>query len=101
MAEVIIAACGGAAVGGAFSVLTWMLNRRAAKADRHTGIAAGVQVLLYDRIKHLAKHHIAVGAISANDLEDLVRMHDIYHDELDGNGYLDGLMTCVKKLPIK
>ena len=45
MAEVIIAACGGAAVAGVFSLITWALNRKASKKEKNTGIAAGVQVL--------------------------------------------------------
>jgi hypothetical protein len=28
-------------------------------------------------------------------------MHKIYHDELSGNGYLDLIMTEVKKLRLK
>ena len=27
-------------------------------------------------------------------------MHNIYHDDLDGNGYLDELMAAVAKLEI-
>ena len=100
MAEVIIAACGGAAVAGVFSLITWALNRKASKKEKNTGIAAGVQVLLYDRIKYLAKHYIEEREIHAEDLEDLMRMHTIYHDDLNGNGYLDRLMKKVKDLKI-
>lgn len=105
MIDVIIAACGGALVAGLFSVLLWLLQRRAAKKDNadkaEDGTAAGVQILLYDRIKYLAKRHIAHGEIAAEDLEDIMRMHQIYHDELNGNGYLDSMMDAVKKLPIE
>lgn len=60
----------------------------------------GVQQLMYDRIKYLCKSHINRGHIATNDLEDLDRMHTIYHDELDGNGYLLELMEAVHELPI-
>lgn len=105
MLEIIVAACGGAVVGGLFSLITWVLNRRAAKndrqADRRSGLEMGVQVLLYDRIKYLCKCYVSAGHISSGDLEDLTRMHTIYHDDLGGNGFLDDLMGAVHRLPIK
>lgn len=101
MGDVIIAACGGATVAGLFGIIQWVLQRRAAKGERQSGTAAGVKILLYDKIKYLAKKHIAAGEISAEDLEDLMAMHKIYHDDLGGNGYLDSLMASVKRLPIK
>lgn len=58
-------------------------------------------MMLYDRIKFLGKKYIATGEIEADALEDLIEMHRIYHDELDGNGYLDTLMAQVKQLHIK
>lgn len=58
-------------------------------------------MLLYDRIKHLGKSYIERGSISTDELEDLVEMHAIYHEDLDGNGFLDAIMASVKALPIK
>lgn len=105
MAEVLIAACGGAAVGGFFTILVWVLNRKASKADkqecRKDGIELGVQILLYDKIKNLSKKYIDAGHISPEDLEDLIRMHKIYHDNLNGNGFLDDMMEAVHALPKK
>ena len=94
-----IAACGGALVGGIFQLIVWIANRNAAKHDRRGEIADGVMFLLQDRIKYLAKHYIADAEISAEDLEDLLRMHEVYH-KLGGNGYLDTLIAAVKNLPI-
>lgn len=74
-----------AIVSGIFNLL---LNRQKTKH----GEGAGIRILLYDRIKHLCKQYIAAGEINADDLEDLIHMHAIYHDELKGNGYLDKLM---------
>ena len=34
-------------------------------------------------------------------MEDLIQMHKIYHDDLEGNGYLDKVMADVQKLKIK
>ena len=64
-------------------------------------IKDGLQQLMYDRIKYLCKSHISRGYIFSNDLEDLVRMHKIYHDQLNGNGFCDDLMEAVSHLPIK
>lgn len=60
----------------------------------------GLQWVLYDRIKYLCKEHISRGYIASNDLEDLERMHKVYHDGLGGNGYLDDLMQAVRRLRI-
>lgn len=101
MGEVIIAACGGAAVAGMFSLITWLLNRKAQKKDReadaHSSTSAGVQVLLRVRIKQIAKQYLELDRIDAETLEDLVQMYDAYKG-LGGNGYLDALMKAVKGL---
>ena len=60
----------------------------------------GLQWVMYDRIKYLCKEHITRGYIASNDLEDLERMHKVYHDKLKGNGFLDDLMKVVHSLKI-
>lgn len=94
---VIIAILSSGALSALISGLFTMLAQRKRK---DTGISAGVRQLLYDRIKHLCKEHLKRGYIASNDLEDLVRMHKIYHDDLDGNGFLDDLMSEVRKLEV-
>ena len=83
-----------ALVSGLFSLA---LQRR----KKDGGVAAGTRMLLYDRIKYLGRKHIAENEIAAEDLEDLIQMHRIYHDDLGGNGYLDSIMEAVKRLPIR
>ncbi len=94
-----------ALITGIVQIVLWILNRKAKKKDDATGankhVKNALRVLLYDRIKYLAKHHIGVGYISVEDLEDLTKMHDSYRDDLDGNGFLDGLMAQVKALPLR
>ena len=68
--------------------------------SRKHGMISAVRILLYDRIKYLGKHYIQQGRIAYDDLEDFLRMHEIYHDEVDGNGYLDSIVENVKKLKI-
>jgi hypothetical protein len=109
---------GTALVGGAFTLLQWQLNRKAAREDRATELGleenrelkrlVGVLVeadrtILYDRIKHLGKSYIARGYITVEELEDLNLMHEVYHnkEKLGGNGFLDALMHTVHALEVK
>ena len=40
-----------------------------------------------------------VSYVTRDEYEDLIKMHEVYHTELDGNGYLDNLMLEVNRLP--
>ena len=102
--EVLIALISGgvaaSVVGGVFSVITLKLNRKAQKEDKSDDITSGLRMLLYDRIKYLGKSYISRGKIHAEELEALIAMHNVYHDKLHGNGFLDELMIQVRHLPI-
>ena len=108
-------ATGAAIVKGLFDLIHWRLNRKAKKEDTagekeqldYREIDRKLDVLfladrtiLYDRIKHLGKSYIARGWVTVEELEDLTRMHGVYHDpdKLDGNGFLDELMKTVNHL---
>lgn len=113
-------AFGAAIVAGVFGLLQWRLKRSAEKEDRavNTQVAScaarGKEIeqlqitvnslivadrtILYDRIKHLAKAYIRRGWIYMEEYEDIDRMHKVYHDELNGNGFLDTIMSDVRKL---
>ena len=97
MNEVILAVVGSGALS---AVISGIFTTISTKRKQKGGVAAGVQQLMYDRIKYLCKSHLARGRIASNDLEDLERMHTIYHDDLDGNGYLDDLMKKVRSLEV-
>lgn len=83
------------------ALISGCFTMAAARKKTESGISAGVRMLLYDRVKHLGEKYRADGEISGDKLEDLIRMHKIYHDELNGNGYLDSVMEAVRALPIK
>lgn len=117
---ILAGACGAALVTGIFGVIMWVLNRQAAKADRKEDskiadcAARGQEIgdlkklveslivadraILYDRIKHLAKAYIKRGWVSVEEYEDLKKMHRVYHDSLNGNGFLDDIMKAVYQL---
>lgn len=83
------------------TVISGIFSFAGTKRAKKNGISAGVQQLLYDRIKYLCKAHLERKYIATNDLDDLERMHKIYHDDLDGNGFLDDLMESVRHLEIR
>ncbi|MCC8156379.1 MAG: hypothetical protein LIO54_03770 [Oscillospiraceae bacterium] len=98
MQAIIIAIIGSGALSALISGVFALVQSRKKRTD---GVTAGVQQLLYDRIKYLCKAHIERGYIATNDLDDLERMHRIYHDDLGGNGFLADLMEKVRKLPVE
>jgi hypothetical protein len=88
-------------ISGIFSIIRDRKTKKLRNDREYECIRDGLQQLMYDRIKYLCKSHISRGYIFSNDLEDLVRMHKIYHDRLNGNGFCDDLMEAVSHLPIK
>lgn len=122
--EVLISIIGGAAgaalITGIFSLIKWFLERKAKKADRKEeqstddirkiearvsetqdtvdDLVIAMRMQMYDRIKQLAKSYIDRRYITVEELEDLDKMHDVYHRNLNGNGFLDDLMEQVRHL---
>lgn len=97
METIIIAIITSGALSAIISGIFGLISRF---KDKENSINMGVRILLYDRIKYLGKSYINNAAVSAEDLEDLIKMHSIYHD-MGGNGFLDRLMAQVKQLPIR
>lgn len=85
---------------GLSALVTGLFARSRDKRRKHDGVQSGVRVLLYDRIKFLGKKYIEAGCVEPDALEDLISMHRIYHDELEGNGFLDKIMSDVRALPV-
>lgn len=116
-------AAGAAFITGVFSLIKWCLERKAKKADRKEerstddirkiearvsetqdtvdNLVIAMRMQMYDRIKQLAKSHIDRGYITVEELEDLDKMHDVYHGPLQGNGFLSELMEQVHHLPLR
>lgn len=89
-----------ALVSGLFSIVLWKMNRKATKEDKADDIKVALRILLYAEIKSLGKKYIERGYITSEELEDIIAMHRVYHDNLHGNGFLDSIMAQVKSLPI-
>lgn len=61
-------------------------------------LQAGLREMLYDRIKYLCKKYISDGKLREEEYKSLYRMWNVYHKDLEGNGYLDGEMKEIDKL---
>lgn len=118
--DLLKSAFGAGIVAGLFGIWQWRLNRKAQKEDKAADrevincaqrgkeikelremvnhLMVADRTILYDRIKHLAKSYIKRGYITVEEYEDLNRMHKVYHDELQGNGFLDNIMAEINKL---
>ena len=118
--DLLKSAFGAGIVAGLFGIWQWRLNRKAQKEDKAADAkivncaARGAEIkqlqdtvdalvvanrmMLYDRIKHLAKTYIKRSYITVEEYEDLKRMHKVYHNEMNGNGFLDGLMNEIEEL---
>lgn len=94
--DILIAALSSSALAAIISGVFTLLSTRQKK---NNGIEAGVRILLYDRIKDRGNHFVERGYVPRDEYEDLIKMHEVYHTELDGNGYLDNLMLEVNRLP--
>ena len=60
----------------------------------------GQSAFLYDRIKYLCLRYIGEKCITGEELEDLLDLHVVYQNDLDGNGTLDTFIAQVKSLQI-
>ena len=103
--QIFVTACGASLITVIGQIVIKLIDlkekKKEKKDDSEEAILQGVKILLYDRIKHLAKVYIQRGYITAEELEDIESMHKIYHENLKGNGFLDKMMDGVHALPIK
>lgn len=79
--------------------LTEDLDKEVAETDlKNRCLQAGLREMLYDRIKHLCRKYITEGKIREEEYKSLCRMWNVYHKDLEGNGYLDSEMGEIEKL---
>ena len=65
------------------------------KSSKNAAEKKALKFLMYDRIRHLCETYIKREYITTTELKILTDMHQCYHDELSGNGFLDDLMNEV------
>lgn len=105
------------------NVVQWKLQRKAAKEDRTldddraeikkikqwekdmedkvNALINADRYIMFDRIRYLGQKYVAEKEVDFDDRRILNQMHDVYHNELGGNGDLDELMKAVNTLPLK
>lgn len=105
------------------NVVQWKLQRKAAKEDRTldddraeikkikqwekdmedkvNALINADRYIMFDRIRYLGQKYVAEKEVDFDDRRILNQMHDVYHNELGGNGDLDELMKAVNALPLK
>lgn len=98
MNEIAIAIIGSGALSALISNIFTMVQM---SKKKQTGERKALQILLSDNIKRKAEEYLSNGEISTDDLQDLLRSWECYHNDLDGNGYLDNVVAAVKRLPLK
>lgn len=80
-------------------------QREAAKEDdsgkEYAALKKALMYVILDRIKFLGQAYIEDGKIDFDDRRLLNEMHEVYHNELGGNGDLNTLMRQVNSLPLK
>lgn len=64
-------------------------------------LEASLRLLMKDRLRFLCMHYIRQGWIYEDELEDIMNMHSMYHNELHGNGFLDKQMEKVTSLEVR
>ena len=95
--QIIIAILGSSALSALITNIFQTIRERNRK---QSGEQKAIRILLSNDIRRTAEGYIAKGEISTDDLHDIIRSWECYHNDLQGNGYLDGLMNAVKRLPL-
>ena len=95
--ELVLAFIGSGAFSALISGLFTLAANRRRKDD---GVVAGVRMMLYVHLKREGRMYVEAGQVSSEDLEDFMKMHEVYHTALGGNGFLDSVVSQVRKLRI-
>lgn len=102
--EIVLAIIGSGALSALISGLFTLAGQkkaRCAEAESHQkSVEDALCFLMYERIENLGKEYISAGTISTEQYRVIKEAHVIYHDKLNGNGYLDHIMDEVNKLQI-
>lgn len=120
---VITGVTGAAVIKLIDNVVQWKLQRKAAKEDRTldddraeikkikqwekdmedkvNALINADRYIMFDRIRYLGQKYVAEKEVDFDDRRILNQMHDVYHNELGGNGDLNKLMKAVNTLPLK
>lgn len=97
---VLASSCGAAIVTGIFALIQRRQANREKREDKKDAQGKALRYLMLYVIQERAKQHIKDGIITLEERRSLHRWHDLYHNELGGNGDADALMAHVDRLPL-
>lgn len=83
------------------TTVSYLLVNRTNSKQSEQDVKQALRLIMKDRLRFLCTHYIEQKWIYKDELEDIIAMHNCYHDNLKGNGYLDELMRRVKELEIR
>lgn len=83
------------------TLLNYYIRIREKEQDNKSDMQQALRLMMKDRLRFLCTHYILQEWIYEDELEDILAMHECYHDDLKGNGYLDELIKRVRKLDIR
>lgn len=87
---------------GAFNtLLNYVLSSKEKKETSNNSTEKALRLMMKDRLRFLCMHYITQGWIYEDELEDIMAMHSLYHNDLKGNGFLDNQMEKVKNLELR
>lgn len=82
-------------------VLDYIIKKREKNDDKYEAVQKANRLIMKDRLRFLCMHYIDQGWIYEDELEDIIAMHECYHNDLKGNGFLDKQMASVKQLEVR
>lgn len=109
MSEMVIAllsgGIGAAVATGAMSIIMHKIKRADARADarEHKCVAqtTALRYMMLFMIRWQGTELIRGGSITWEDRKMMHKWHDLYHNELGGNGDADLLMAAIDELPLE
>lgn len=78
----------------------WMTNRKKNRDDEE-GVKEAARLLMKNELRALCRSYIEQGWIYEDELEDIMAMHKCYHEDLNGNGFLNKQMDKVMNLEVR
>ena len=99
---IVVAILGSGAFSGMVAALINAIRDSKKKLSAEEAARAdAIMYLLAGQIRSECQEHINNGEIDIEDLKRLEKAWSIYHDKLGGNGFLDTVMSGIRKLPLK
>lgn len=83
------------------TLLGYLVSAHQKKQEENSDVNKALRLIMKDRLRFLCMHYINQGWIYEDELDDLIAMHNCYHNDLKGNGFLDSQMQRVKNLEVR